>query len=449
MCTFQDEILKCTQCSDNFFKIYTLENKGTKSFAVSTLGCKLNFSESSSLVRELKDLGYQESLESKGVDLVVVNTCAVTLQAEKKCKQTIKQHIKHSPNAYVVVTGCFSQLSAGAIADIQGVDLVLGNQEKISLTDYLHREKTDDKANIVISEYEEITSYKPSYSTEGRTRCFLKIQDGCDYFCTYCTIPLARGKSRSASIESTVDTAKEALAQGTKELNITGVNIGTFGKKNGETFFGLLKALEALEGDFRIRMGSVEPNLLTDEIIEHVVHSKKIMPHFHIPLQSGSNDVLVLMKRRYTRELFAQRVTKIKSLMPHAFIGVDVIVGMNGESDEMFEDAYEFMVGLDFSQLHVFTYSERPDTRALHITPKNSPQVKKDRSRRLLELSEEKHKRFCQSNIGAETTVIFEQQRRHDEMFGYTNNYIRVKQAYDSALVDQLSAFVVTEASLV
>lgn len=425
-----------------------LENINSKKFAVSTLGCKLNFSESSSFNRELKILGYEESNTHENLDVVIVNTCAVTQQAEKKCKQTIKQHIKKSPEAFVVVTGCFSQLSAESIASINGVDLVLGNEEKISLVDFLDNKNSDSEPKVIVSQYSDITSYKPTYSTEGRTRCFLKIQDGCDYFCTYCTIPLARGKSRCASITDTVAVAKEALASGTKELNLTGINIGTFGQKNNESFLDLLKALDAIEGDFRIRMGSVEPNLLSDETIEFVAQSKRIMPHFHIPIQSGSNEVLVLMKRRYTRELFAQRVAKIKSTIPHAFIGVDIIVGMNGETDEMFQDTYEFMQQLDFSQLHVFTYSERPDTKALNLTPKNQPPVKKERSQLLHDLSDLKHKDFCLNQLGLATHVIFEEQRRGDQMFGYTDNYIRVQAAYDSEKIGKVLPFVIDEISL-
>lgn len=419
-----------------------------KRFSISTLGCKLNFSESSALVRELKQLGYEEDARGQQLDLVVVNTCAVTLQAEKKCKQTIKQYIKHSPEAYVIVTGCFSQLSAEKIATMAGVDLVLGNEEKISLVDFLSKEKTDGDAKIIVSDYEDITSYRPSYSTEGRTRCFLKIQDGCDYFCTYCTIPLARGKSRSATIADTLVVAKEALASGARELSLTGVNIGTFGKKNDESFLQLIQALDAIDGDFRIRMGSVEPNLLNDDVIDFVARSRKVMPHFHIPLQAGDNAILQLMKRRYTRELFAQRVARIKEVLPHAFVGIDVIVGMNGETDEMFESAYSFLEGLDFSQLHVFSYSERPDTRALELTPKNAPQVKKERSQRLLALSVLKHEAFYKSNIGRVLPVIFEGQRKEDMMFGYTDNYVRVRADYDKRKVGEIGAFEVTEASL-
>ena len=418
-----------------------------KTFAVSTLGCKLNFSETSAFVRELKAHGYEESISAEEVNLIVVNTCAVTLQAEKKCRQTIKQMIKQSPEARVMVTGCFSQLSAERIADIKGVDMVLGNEEKISLIDYIEGPK-QEKAEIVVSDYNAIISFKPSYSSEGRTRCFLKVQDGCDYFCTYCTIPLARGKSRSATIADTLLVTQEALDTGVKELILTGVNIGTFGKDTGEDFLDLLNALDALEGDFRIRLGSVEPELLKPEIINFVAQSQRIAPHFHIPLQSGSNEVLQMMKRHYTAELFASRVAKIRQVLPHAFIGIDVIVGMNGETDDMFEEAYQFLQGLSFSQLHVFTYSERPNTRALKYSPKNAPQVKKERSQRLLALSREKHKQFYTDNIGRKGLVIFEEQQRGDEMQGYTDNYVRVKANYDHDHVGIIQPFGIEEANI-
>lgn len=419
-----------------------------KRFAVSTLGCKLNFSESSAMVRELKEKGYAEDHDARDVDLVVVNTCAVTQQAEKKCRQTIKQLIKQSPEAKVIVTGCFSQLSAEKIASIGGVDMVLGNEEKISLVDFVEGDKPEEPI-IITSKFKDIVSFKPSYSSEGRTRCFLKVQDGCDYFCTYCTIPLARGKSRSATIVDTLVVAREALQSGVKEVILTGVNIGTFGKDTGESFLDLLKGLDALDYDFRLRLGSVEPELMKDEIIEFVAQSKRFVPHFHLPLQSASNDVLQLMKRHYTRELFAQRVSKIRSVLPHAYIGVDVIVGMNGETNEMFEDAYDFLDKLSFSQLHVFTYSERSDTKALKYTPKNAPQVKKERSQRLLDLSSTKHDAFCAQNIGRVEQVIFEEQKRADEMQGYTGNYIRVKASYDAQQIGEIQAFEITKENIV
>ena len=400
------------------------------------------------MVRELKAKGYEEDREGENVGLVIVNTCAVTQQAEKKCRQTIKHLIKQSPEAKVMVTGCFSQLSAERIAEIPGVDMVLGNEEKISLVDFVEGEKPE-KPLILTSEFKDIQSFKPSYSSEGRTRCFLKVQDGCDYFCAYCTIPLARGKSRSATIADTLVVAREAIATGVKELILTGVNIGTFGKDTGESFLGLIKALDALEGDFRLRLGSVEPELMKDEIIEFVAQSQRFVPHFHLPLQSASNEVLLLMKRRYTRELFAQRVAKIRRLMPKAYIGVDVIVGMNGETAEMFDDAFDFLNQLDFSQLHVFTYSERPNTRALKFTPKNSPQEKKARSQRLMALSEEKFKIFCEQSVGDLRPIIFEEQRQGAYMYAYTDNYVRVRSEYDEALLGRVLDFTLTKESLV
>ncbi len=419
-----------------------------KTFTTYTLGCRLNFSEISAIAHELKAMGYEENTSAQNVDVIVVNTCAVTQQAEKKCRQTIKQLIKQSPQAQVLVTGCFSQLSAERIADIAGVDLVLGNDEKVDLPRYVNGEKSKN-AKIIVSKYKDIHSFKPVYSSEGRTRCFLKIQDGCDYFCTYCTIPWARGRSRSATIEQTVEVAKEALATGAKELVLSGVNIGTFGKDNDETFFGLLKALDEVEGDFRVRLGSVEPDLLHKEMIEFVAHSKHLAPHFHLPLQSGSNEMLHLMRRRYQRELFAQRVDLILQLMPNAFIGVDVIVGMNGETFDLFEETYRFLDDLSFSQLHVFTYSERPDTKALTFEPKNSPQTKKERTHRLIELSEKKHKAFCLYNVGKTLPVIFEDQKRENEMMGYTDNYIRVKTAYNSQMINKMIRFEISEETIV
>ena len=419
-----------------------------KRFTVSTLGCKLNFSESSAMIRELKEKGYEEIEEGTDVDLVVVNTCAVTQQAEKKCRQTIKHLIKQSPDARVIVTGCFSQLSAEKIAEIQGVALVLGNEEKISLVDFAEGEKPE-KPIILISEYEKIKSFKPSYSSEGRTRCFLKVQDGCDYFCAFCTIPMARGKSRSAAISDTIIMAEEALAAGAKELVLTGINIGTFGKDTGESFLELIKALDAIEGEHRLRLGSVEPNLMKPEMIEFIAESTHFVPHFHLPLQSGSNDVLKLMKRRYTREIFAQRVQKIREVLPKAYIGVDVIVGMNGELNEWFEDAYQFLDGMDVSQLHVFSYSERPDTKALQYTPKNSPQTKKERSHRLIEMSVDKYRRFCEASIGESRSVIFEEQRIGDMMYGYTDNYVRVSAPYSEDLVGCVSILKIEKENIV
>ncbi len=408
-----------------------------KRFAVNTLGCKLNFSESSALIRDLKALDYEESISGKDIDLLVVNTCAVTQQAEKKCRQLIKQMLRRNPHAQVVVTGCFSQLSAEKIAAIEGVDLILGNEEKFSLIDFVTTEKKG-KTEIIVSNRNDIQSFAPSYSSEGRTRCFLKIQDGCDYFCSYCAIPRARGKSRSANVAETVKVAEVALQSGVKELILTGVNIGTFGRGYGESLLALLQALDSIEGDFRIRIGSVEPDLLKDEIIEYVANSKRIAPHFHLPLQAGDNALLRLMKRRYTCELFAQRVSKIRALLPYAFIGVDVIVGMNGETDEMFEESYCFLKDLDVSQLHVFPYSQRPKTKALNYFPQNSVQMKKERARRLVALSEKKYHSFCEKNLGRYINVLFEEQQKDSAMLGYSDNYIRVKMTYNAEKVGRI-----------
>ena len=392
-----------------------------------TLGCKLNFSETSTIGKTLKEAGVRTARKGEKADICVINTCSVTEVADKKCRQAIHRFRKQHPDAFIVVTGCYAQLKPDQVAEIEGVDVVLGAEQKKDLLKYLGDLHKHDKGEAVASSFKDIRSFAPSCSRGDRTRYFLKVQDGCDYFCSYCTIPLARGRSRNGTIASMVEQAEQAAAEGGKEIVLTGVNIGDFGRTTGESFFELVKALDKVQGIERYRISSIEPNLLTDEIIEYVSKSRSFMPHFHIPLQSGSDEVLKLMRRRYDTELFAGKIRKIKELMPDAFIGVDVIVGTRGETDEYFENAYEFIKGLDVSQLHVFSYSERPNTQALNIDYVVTPEVKHQRSQRLLALSDEKTKAFYAKRIGETMTVLMEKPKAGAPMHGFTDNYIRVE----------------------
>lgn len=403
-----------------------------------TLGCKLNFAETSSIGKALKEAGVRTVRKGEKADICVINTCSVTEMADKKCRQAIHRLTKEHPNAFVVVTGCYAQLKPGQVADIEGVDLVLGAEQKGNLMDYLGDLTKHEHGTAVTTATKDIRTFAPSCSRGDRTRYFLKVQDGCDYFCSYCTIPFARGRSRNGKIADLVEQARQVAAEGGKEIVLTGVNIGDFGKSTGETFFDLVKALDEVEGIERYRISSIEPNLLTDEIIEYVSCSRRFMPHFHIPLQSGSDEVLKLMRRRYDTALFASKIAKIKSLMPDAFIGVDVIVGTRGELPEYFEQAYEFIKGLDVTQLHVFSYSERPGTQALKIDYVVSPEDKHARSQRLLSLSEEKTHTFYARHIGREATVLMEKSKAGAPMHGFTDNYIRVELEHDDALDNRL-----------
>ena len=403
-----------------------------------TLGCKLNFAETSSIGKALKEAGVRTVRKGEKADICVINTCSVTEMADKKCRQAIHRLTKEHPNAFVVVTGCYAQLKPGQVADIEGVDLVLGAEQKGNLMDYLGDLTKHEHGTAVTTSTKDIRTFAPSCSRGDRTRYFLKVQDGCDYFCSYCTIPFARGRSRNGKIADLVEQARQVAAEGGKEIVLTGVNIGDFGKSTGETFFDLVKALDEVEGIERYRISSIEPNLLTDEIIEYVSRSRRFMPHFHIPLQSGSDEVLKLMRRRYDTALFASKIAKIKSLMPDAFIGVDVIVGTRGELPEYFEQAYEFIKGLDVTQLHVFSYSERPGTQALKIDYVVSPEDKHARSQRLLSLSEEKTHTFYARHIGREATVLMEKSKAGAPMHGFTDNYIRVELEHDDALDNHL-----------
>ena len=403
-----------------------------------TLGCKLNFSETSTIGKILRQAGARTARKGERADICVVNTCSVTEMADKKCRQAIHRLVKQHPGAFVVVTGCYAQLKPGDVAKIEGVDVVLGAEQKKDLLQYLGDLQKHEAGEAYTTAAKDIRSFAPSCSRGDRTRFFLKVQDGCDYFCSYCTIPFARGRSRNGTVASMVEQARQAVAEGGKEIVLTGVNIGDFGKTTGETFFDLVKALDEVEGIERYRISSIEPNLLTDEIIEFVSHSRRFMPHFHIPLQSGSDDVLKLMRRRYDTALFASKIKKIKEVMPDAFIGVDVIVGTRGETEEYFEDAYRFIAGLDVTQLHVFSYSERPGTQALKIDHVVAPEEKHKRSQRLLALSDEKTQAFYVRHIGQTMPVLMEKTKAGMPMHGFTANYIRVEVENDPSLDNKM-----------
>lgn len=404
-----------------------------------TLGCKLNFSETATIERQLQDAGIRTAKRGEKADICIVNSCAVTQEAEKKCRQAIHKLVRQHPGAYVVVTGCYAQLSAEKLSKEFGVDVVLGVEKKGDILEYLgNLEKHEEGGEWHACPTKDVRNFVPSCSRGDRTRYFLKVQDGCDYFCTYCTIPFARGRSRNPKVEDLVAQAQMAAGEGGKEIVITGVNIGDFGKSTGESFVSLVKALDGVDGISRYRISSIEPNLLTDEIVEYVSESRAFMPHFHIPLQAGSDTVLKLMHRRYDTALFAHKIAKVREVMPDAFIGVDVIVGTRGESEELFEQAYNFIKGLDISQLHVFSYSERPGTQALKIDGAVPPAEKHRRSQLLIALSEEKRLAFYERHIGKEAVVLFEKPRTGMPMGGFTENYIRVETTPDAAFVNKL-----------
>ena len=412
--------------------------------AYCTLGCKLNFAETSTLRDQLMAEGAQEAQKGERADVCIVNTCSVTDVADAKCRQTIHRLTRQHPGAFVVVMGCYAQLKAGEIAQFDGVDLVVGMEQKGRVVEFL-KERLAAKRRLAEGEAcheaisvptAEIRTFVPSCSRGNRTRYFLKVQDGCNYYCTYCTIPIARGRSRNGSIASIVAQAREVAAQGGKEIVLTGVNTGDFGRSTGEDFFSLIQALDLVEGIERYRISSIEPNLLTEEIIDFCAASRRFMPHFHIPLQSGSDEVLRLMRRHYDSRLFASRIDYIRRVMPDAFIGVDVIVGMRGETEELFEESYRFIEAQDVSQLHVFSYSERPGTRALQIPHIVKPEEKHQRSQRLLALSEEKRKAHYLRFVGSERPVLWEHARAGEPLQGFTDNYIRVVQAQGAQVAD-------------
>ncbi|WP_455080480.1 tRNA (N(6)-L-threonylcarbamoyladenosine(37)-C(2))-methylthiotransferase MtaB [Prevotella melaninogenica] len=406
-----------------------------------TLGCKLNFSETSTFARTLYNMGVREAKKTEQADICLINTCSVTEVADHKCRQIIHRMVRQNPGAFVIVTGCYAQLESATVAKIEGVDLVLGSNEKADLVQYLSDawNKVDTaKEEASEGEYhsvktKDIKSFQASCSRGNRTRYFLKVQDGCNYFCTYCTIPFARGFSRNPTIQSLVAQAEEAARESGKEIVLTGVNIGDFGKTTGESFLDLVKALDKVEGIQRFRISSLEPDLIDDELIAYCAESRAFMPHFHIPLQSGSDEVLELMHRRYDTALFARKIKLIKKKMPDAFIGVDVMVGSRGERPEYFEDCYNFLDSLPVTQLHVFPYSERPGTAALSIPYVVDDREKKHRAHKLLKLSDEKTRAFYAAHIGQEADVLFEKAARGKAMHGFTDNYIRVELSPDQA----------------
>ncbi|HEX2934549.1 MAG TPA: tRNA (N(6)-L-threonylcarbamoyladenosine(37)-C(2))-methylthiotransferase MtaB [Bacteroidales bacterium] len=413
--------------------------KEVKKVSFYTLGCKLNFAETATISRKFTDNGYDKVEFGDRSDVIVINTCSVTQLADKKCRQAISKAARNSPNAIVAVIGCYSQLKPDEISHIEGVDIVLGTKEKFDILDYVHEYEKQASPNTIVHscEIDQAEEFNPSFSMFERTRSFLKIQDGCDYNCSYCTIPLARGISRNTTIEKTIAEARKIASQGIKEIVLTGVNIGDFGKSTNETFTELVHQLDEVEGIERFRISSIEPNLLTNEIIEFVARSKRFVPHFHIPLQSGCNEILGLMKRRYTRELFANRIKAIKAVMPEACIGADVIVGFPGESDERFNDTYTFIESLDLSYLHVFSYSERKDTKAILLPQKVNPKQKDLRSQQLIQLSDKKRHLFYQQHIGNTATVLFESEQTEGMMHGFTSNYIKVEAPFDHRKINQ------------
>lgn len=418
------------------------ENKRAAYF---TLGCKLNFAETSAIGRQLSSVGVRKVRKGEIADICVVNTCSVTELADKKCRQVIRKMVKENPGAYVIVTGCYAQLKPESIAQIPGVDIVLGAEQKLDVIAHLDELRKKDKGTVLTTKTKDIRKFVPSCSKDDRTRYFLKVQDGCDYFCSFCTIPFARGRSRNGTIAEMVAQAREVAAGGGKEIVLTGVNIGDFGKTTGETFFELVKALDEVEGIERYRISSIEPNLLTDEIIEFVAQSKRFAPHFHIPLQAGSDEVLKLMRRRYDTALFHHKVEKIKQIIPDAFIGVDVIVGTRGETPEFFEEGRIFIESLPISQLHVFTYSERPNTQALKIELEVSPKEKHERCRQLLDLSDKKLQEFYCSQQGKIRRVLFEHNESGTCMHGFTENYVRVEVPYNEEKVNTVETITLGE----
>ena len=405
-----------------------------KKVSLYTLGCKLNFSETSSIARMFEEEGFARVEFNETPDVYVINTCSVTENADKKCKQLVKRALKVNPNAFVAIIGCYAQLKPEEIAQIKGVDMVLGASEKFKIVEHFSSLKKKETTTVHASKIKEVKEFIPSYSKGDRTRSFLKIQDGCDYFCTFCTIPLARGKSRNNSVEETIKIAKEVALTNVNEVVLTGVNIGDFGQGTAENFYTLVQELDKVEGIERFRISSIEPNLLSNDIIRFVSRSHKFMPHFHIPLQSGSNKILGAMRRKYQKELYADRVQTIKELMPHACIGVDVIVGFPGETEADFLETYHFLNELPVSYLHVFTYSERQNTTANKMEEVVPKKVRSERSKMLHILSAKKKRQFYAENIGIASRVLFEQEEHEGYLHGFTENYVKVKMPYLAAL---------------
>jgi len=413
-----------------------------KKVAFYTLGCKLNFSETSTIGRLFTDAGYRVVEFTEGADVYVINTCSVTDHADKKCRKVVKEALKYSPHAYVTIVGCYAQLKPAEIAEIEGVDMVLGAAEKFRIVEYISDLTKAPKAVVHQQHIEKVNhNFIAAYSIGDRTRTFLKVQDGCDYPCTYCTIPLARGGSRSDTIENVVNRARQIAESGVKEIVLTGVNLGDFGIREGrreDRFFDLVKALDEVEGIERFRISSIEPNLLSNEIIDFVAQSKRFVPHFHIPLQSGSNKILGLMKRRYRRELYTERVARIKEVMPDCCIGVDVIVGFPGETHDDFLETYRFLNELDISYLHVFTYSEREQTEAAVMKGAVASSTRFERNKMLHILSDKKRRAFYESQLGSHAEVLFEDDQKNGYMHGFTRNYVKVKAKYDPVMVNEL-----------
>lgn len=409
-----------------------------KKVAFHTLGCKLNFAETSTISRSFPEEKFERVPANSKADIYIINTCSVTDAADKKCRQAIKKFISLSPGAFIAVVGCYAQLKPQEISSIPGVDLVLGTNEKFDISDYITGFNKKQKTEIHSCHLNSTDSFNPSFSMGDRTRSFLKVQDGCDYGCSYCTIPLARGRSRNPEFSIIIREAEQIAGKNVKEIVLTGVNIGDFGKSTGDSFTGLLKELVKVPGIERFRISSIEPNLLTDELIELMINNEKILPHFHIPLQSGSNKILGLMRRRYTRDIFASRVNKVLERQPLAGIGADVIVGFPGESDSDFEDTYSFLKDIPLSYLHVFTFSERPDTVAEQLSCKVLYKDKEKRSKSLIALSQKKNLIFKKLNIGQVTNVLFESTRIEGLITGFTSNYIRVEHPWESRLAGQI-----------
>lgn len=415
-----------------------------RTVAFHTLGCKLNFSETSAIGRMMEQEGFEKKEFDDQADVYVINTCSVTDNADKECRQIVRRIQRRSPQSMVVITGCYAQLKPREIAAIPGVDLVLGAAEKFNIAKHLATLTKGDSTKICSCDIEDVSGFNASWSVNDRTRTFLKVQDGCDYSCSFCTIPMARGKSRSDSIRNVLNNARDLASNGVKEIVLTGVNLGDFGKgadgnkRNEESFFDLVKSLDEVEGIKRYRISSIEPNLLTNDIISFVANSRKFMPHFHIPLQSGSNEILSLMRRRYKKELYAERVKLIKTLMPHAAIGVDVIVGFPGETEDLFKETFDFLHALDVSYLHVFTYSERANTVALDIKPIVPMNTRNDRNKSLRNLGYMKQQYFQQQFLGQNRKVLFEGHSKNGIMEGYTDNYIRVATPYRKEWVNEI-----------
>ena len=408
-----------------------------KKVAFYTLGCKLNFSETSSIAKSFNEQGFATVDFSDHADCYVINTCSVTDNADKKCRNIVRKALRNNPTGFVIVVGCYAQLKPEEIKSIEGVDLVLGAEEKFNTLDHIGSLDKNESGIALYDKIGKVKEFFPSFSSGDRTRSFLKIQDGCDYFCAFCTIPLARGRSRSNTVKETIKTAKEVALTEAKEVVITGVNIGDFGKGTAETFYDLVKELDQIEGIDRFRISSIEPNLLSDEIIDYVSTSKRFVPHFHIPLQSGSDNLLVAMRRKYLSDLYRNRVGLIKKLMPDACIGVDVIIGFPGETDQEFQTTYDFLIELDVSYLHVFTYSERDNTTAVRLDDVVPMETRNKRSKMLRILSAKKKRKFYESQIGTEHTVLWEATNEEGFMTGFTENYVKVQTPFDAAKVNK------------